>query len=337
VIFEYAVEPALVAQWARDGEVGLAGQFGLDQRRVVSDFPRDWEGEVATALLEEFGYDAGDPDYLQASAFLNALLAFMNAHMIDRGLKLQQDRPWLDQALEVHAQEPFYAILTRTPVAGHSSVITETIVDQLRDARWYLPTVKSTAKTGGDLAATLAPLLRGATKIVVVDPFFDPRDPSYREVLTALLVSAAQLRGPGRSMPSVEIVTGVGEGRPDGGTIPVETQLANAAWNRCEWAAQHLGPCIPKGMQLTFQCAASFPDGDRLHNRFLLTDFAGASLPYGTQALGARVFDDISPLYQGQYEKRWRQFTGLSRLHVIGTPRVIDGLCQWPPTTYPIA
>lgn len=330
MIFEYAVEPALVAQWAKDGVVGLAGQFGLDQRRVVSDFPRDWEGEVAAALLEEFGFDAGDPDYVQASAFLNALLAFMNAHTVNRGLPLRPDRPWLDQALEVHAQEPFYAIVARAPVAEHAIVITESIVNQLQDARWYLPTLRPTAKTSAELAATLAPLLRAATKIVVVDPYFDPRDESYREVLTSLLVSAAQLRGPGRGMPSVELIAGVGEGRSNGGSIPVEKQLANEANNRCEWAAQHLSPCIPKGMQLTFRCAANFADGDRLHNRFVLTDFAGASLPYGTQALGARVFDDISPLYQGQYEERWRQFTRPDRLNAVGAPRVIYGSYQLP-------
>lgn len=36
MIYEYAVEPALVARWAKEGVVGLAGQFGLDHRRVVS-------------------------------------------------------------------------------------------------------------------------------------------------------------------------------------------------------------------------------------------------------------------------------------------------------------
>ena len=328
MIFEYAVEPALVARWAKDGVVGLAGQFGLDQRRLVSDFRRGWEGEVAAALLEEFAFDAGDPDYVQASAFLSALLAFMNAHMVNRGLLTHGDRPWLDQALEVHAQEPFYAILACASVPGHAIVITDSIVNQLHDVRWYLPTLKPTAKTGDDLAAALAPLLRGATKIVMVDPYFDPRDETYREVLTSLLASATRLRGPGRGIPSVELIAGVGEGRPNGGTIPVERQHANEAQNRCDWATQYLGACIPKGMQLTFRCAANFPDGDRLHNRFVLTDFAGASLPYGTQALGAKVFDDISPLYQGQYEVRWRQFTRPETLQAIGAPRIIDGTAR---------
>lgn len=325
MIYEYAVEPALVACWAKEGVVGLAGQFGLDHRRVVSDLPTDWEGEVVAALLEEFDYDAGDPDYLQANAFLSALLAFMNTNVVNRGLKFDADRPWLDQAIDVHAQEPFCAILARSPRAGNAEVITERIVDQLQDQRWYLPTVKPTPKTSTDLAAVLAPLLRGAKKIVVVDPYFNPRDQAYREVLAELLFNAARLRGPGRGMPSAELIVGVGEERPNGGATPLEKQMENAAGNLYAWACQHLPSCVPQDMQLTFRCAMNFPDGDKLHNRFVLTDFAGVSLPYGTQALGAMVFDDLSLLYRGQYEERWRQFTRPGRLKTVGTAQEIIG------------
>lgn len=136
MIYEYAVEPALVARWARDGIAGLAGQFGLDQRRVVSDLPNFWQGEVAAALLEEFDNDAGHPDYLEASAFLSAILDFMTAHVVSRGIRFQHDRPWLEQALAVHVQEPFHAILARSTVQDQPAVVTDRIADHLRDERW---------------------------------------------------------------------------------------------------------------------------------------------------------------------------------------------------------
>lgn len=328
MIYEYAVDPCLVARWARDGVVGLAGQFGLDHRRLVSDFPHDWEGEVALALLEQFGFDkSGDPDYLEANAWLSALLASMKANMVNRRWRSQVGGLWIEQALEAHASEPFHAILASAPFDDCSEVITETAPNRLHDARWYLPTVSPVAKTAQDLATILETLLRGATRIVLVDPFFDSRDEAYRAVLAALLERATRLRSAGRALPSIDIISGVAEGRPDGGTTSIEDQLKNEAHNRCEWASQHLGQCIPSGVQLTFKCVANFPEGDRLHNRFLLTDFAGASLPYGTQALGAKVFDDISPLYRGQYEYRWRQFTKPGLLKVLGDPRIVESLC----------
>lgn len=325
MIYEYAVEPALVARWAREGDVGLAGQFGLDQRRLVSDFPLDWVGEVSAELLKEFEYDAGDPDYIQANQFLSALLDFMSTNMISRGWRRNEDVTWLVQAEEVHQAEPFHAILVSANPAGVPAFITEDILQSPKDQRWYLPTVSSTAKTADDLAEHLEPLLRGASRLVIVDPYFDPRNESYRGVLATLIDRAIGLRGPGRTLPDVTLITGVAEDRPDGGTVDLESQMRNEAHNRCEWAQQYLPACLPKGLSLTFLCVANFPDGDKLHNRFVLTDFAGASLPYGTQALGAQVFDDISPLFKGQYQKRWRQYTRPEQLRIVGTPRVIAG------------
>jgi hypothetical protein len=270
------------------------------------------------------GHLTGHPDYLAASNFLSALLAFMTTQMVRRNWQAQDGRSWIDQVLAADTREPFHAILAATPIAEHARVITETVVNQLHDTRWYLPTVKPVAKTADDLAAVLETMLRGATRIVVVDPYFNPRDESYRAVLTALLTRTAQLRDTGRTLPSVDLITGVSEGRPDRGAVSVEAQAKNEAHNRCEWASQYLRSCIPRGMRLTFKCVANLSDGDRLHNRFVLTDFAGTSLPYGTQALGANVFDDISPLFKGQYEQRWRQFTRLDQLRVIGSPRVVE-------------
>lgn len=324
MIYEYAVEPTLIAKWAREGIVGLAGQFGLDQRRLVSDFPVYWEGEVATALLEMFDYDAGDPDYVHASNFLHALLDFLTTNMICRGYRRDATKTWVQQAQQVHEQEPFHAILVSSNPNGHPALITDAVLNSPLNRQWYLPTVNSTAKAADALATTLETILRGATRIVIVDPYFDPRDRSFREVLAALVQRAIDLRCVDRAPPEVTLISGVSEGRPDGGVIEPAKQLENEAYNRCEWAQHHLRACIPRGTRLTFMCVANFQDGDRLHNRFVLTDFAGASLPYGTQSLEG-VFDDISPLFRGQYQRRWRQYTRPEQLKIVGAPRVIEG------------
>lgn len=325
MIYEYAVDPELVAQWAKRQAVGLAAQFGLDQRRVISDLPTNWLGEVHSALLNQFEDGAGDPEYEQASRYLDALLQLMTANMVSRGLIFRDDQPWLAQALAVHQDEPFYAILARESVVRQPEVITERVVDQLHNELWYIPTVKPVRKTAPDLASILTPLLQAANKIVVVDPYFNPREPEYCEVLSALLHSALKSRGRGRRLPEVELIVGLDERRANGGSAPLAEQLKNFANDKYNSAVRYLANSIPKNMKLTFRCVADFPDGDKLHNRFVLTDFGGASLPYGTQALGALVLDDLSLLYKGQYEERWKQFTGHTRLKTIGSVQIIDG------------
>ena len=324
MIYEYAVEPALVAEWARTQSIGLAPQFGLDQRRVVSDFPTYWEGEVSGALMESFAFDTSDPNYIAADAYLAGLLDCMKHNMPNRNCKSTQ-KPWLQHALEVHNLEPFHAILARDEVAGSAQVITTKITHRLRDPRWYLPTVNVTAKTADALALQLEPLLRTANKIVLVDPYFKPDLVSYRNVLERLLDQSIKGRAPGRALPEVTILAGVGERGPDARGLPVQVQLQNQANHLCQCAMARLGTSIPRGLSVKFQCISEFKNGDSVHNRYLLTDMGGACFPYGTQELGDHVFDDIVPLFAGQYRSRWRQYGKGEGFQVLASPVTVPG------------
>jgi hypothetical protein len=324
LIYEYAVEPALVAEWARTQTIGLAPQFGLDHRRVVSDFPFNWEGEVTGTLLESFGDDASDPDYIAAQNYLSILLDYMTSHMPDRQYT-STSKPWVDQALAVHSAEPFHAILARKEIVGQARVITPEVVHILRDTRWYLPTVNLTAKTAYALAGQLEPLLRTAKQIVLVDPYFKPAYSTYSKVLELILEHAIKGRAPGRSFPDFTILAGVGDRDPVARGLSVQTQLQNEASHRCKSASDHLGAFIPMGMSVKFQCISEKQSGDSVHNRYLLTDMGGACIPYGTEEIGDHVFDDITPLFSGQYRSRWRQYGKGEGIQEIGSAVTVLG------------
>ncbi len=78
-------------------------------------------------------------------------------------------------------------------------------------------------------------------------------------------------------------------------------------------------------MSIKFQCIAPFKGGDQVHNRLLLTDVGGASIPYGTQELGSSFFDDMSLLYGDQYRTRWPQHGKAGGPRVIGDTVRIQG------------
>jgi hypothetical protein len=322
VIYEYAVDPELVKDWALNRDVGLAPQFGMDQRRFVSDVANDWEGEVHVALLRHFEYDCTSPEYDDASKFLAALMQFLEQRT-HRGAKRTQ-HAWIQQVLQQHQVEPFHAILASHGVEGCAEVITPAIVQDVRNQRWYLPTIDVVRKTADAMAAHLAPLLRMADQIVLVDPYFQAERPEFREVLASLLLKALHSRAPKRMRPSVVLISGVAD-RNDRAAIPRSEQWLNVARHKYHHAGERLGSAIPVGMEVTFMCAAEFAGGDQVHNRFLLTEVAGASIPYGTDPKGANVFDDISPLYAGQYRTRWRQYGKGDGLNVIGDPVRIQG------------
>lgn len=323
MIYEYAVDPSLLTSWVIAKDVGLAPQFGLDHRRVVADFPSNWDGLVTGTLLEKFGWDDGDPDYLDARGRLDALLAFMRPR-VDRG-QVAAREPWVVQAVEADGIEPFHAILTCDAIPGNDAVITPAVVQNLRNQRWYLPTIDVTTKTAEALATQLAPFLRAASKIVLVDPYFRAEKAGYPEVLGMLVHRALDLRSPGRPRPEITVMTGVGDREQPAAGIPLEEQLRRVADDRCRKAKQHLGAHLPKGIAVKFVCIAQFEGGDQVHNRFLLTDVGGAIIPYGAQELGERVFDDITPMYAGQYRTRWRQYGKGDGLSVVGEAVVVEG------------
>lgn len=323
MIYEYAIDPALVKEWALKREVGLARHFGLDQRRVVSDFPVNWEGQVVGALWESFGWDDRDPDYIDANSHLSALLQYIRP-TVSRG-HIESHQPWLEQALMAHKAEPFHAILAQAPVYGRPEVITPAVERELHNPRWHLPTIDLTTKTADALADQLAPLLRMASKIVLIDPYFEANKAGYSEVLSLLIQRAISGRSPERAWPEVTVMTGVGDREKPALAIPLDEQLRKESAHRCGKAAEYLGRWVPKGLTIEFLCIAQFASGDQVHNRLLLTDVGGASIPYGTQALGDAVFDDITPLFAGQYRARWRQYGKREGLTVIGTPMTING------------
>ena len=316
MIYEYAVDPSLLISWVIANDVGLAPQFGLDHRRVVADFPSNWDGEANGALLQKFGWDDGDPEYLDARSRLDALLAFMRPR-VRRGQVAAKD-PWLNQAVEAHEVEPFHAILSSEKFPGNDTVITPAVVQDLRNERWYLPTIDVTIKTAEALATQLAPILRAASQIVLVDPYFKADKQGYPEVLGLLIQRALATRSQGRPRPKITVMTGVGDREQPAAGIPLEEQLRREANHRCGKAKDYLGAHIPEGITVKFVCIAQFEGGDQVHNRLLLTDIGGAIIPYGTQALGESVFDDITPMYAGQYRTRWRQYGKGDGLSVVG-------------------
>lgn len=323
MIYEYAIDPALVKEWVLNRDVGLAPQFGLDHRRIVSDVAENWDGEVYGELLSHFNWDNTDPEFIDAEQFMTALMEFLRQSS-SRGTR-RTAQPWMDQVLRAHEDEAFHAILSREPVQGCEAAITPEVTRDLRNPRWYLPTIDVTRKTAEALAVQLAPLLRLANRIILIDPYFKADDEQYRGVLTALLQTALNTRATGRAPPSVVLISGVAHRDRGAHGKPLAEQLISEAKHRCGKASEQLGAAVPKGLSVTFQCAAAFADGDELHNRYLLTDVGGASLPYGTHPTGEQVYDDITPLFEGQYRARWKQYGKAEGLNVIGDPVVVQG------------
>lgn len=179
----------------------------------------------------------------------------------------QTDAEWCLEALGSHASRPLAGVIatdaTAAPHAGNPAVSS---VGRLGSAPWWAARSPSLrlGRTLADYNAALALVLRHANSLAFIDPFIDPTDRhQYGDLMTIL----ASLQG--RSVkPLVEIHRAAWYG---GGNDkrPRVTEVVAA-----------LQPSI-QAVANTARISVDVFLWDDIHDRYLITDLIGISLPYG--------------------------------------------------------
>lgn len=155
----------------------------------------------------------------------------------------------------------------------------------------------------------LTPLLRYATKLVLVDPYLNV-EPSYR----LFIKLCAQLLGSRRSNPSGYIefhsVTQDHHGRGKN----LQQWHAYLAKLKTQWAHEYK------------VCLYERPkEGQRFHNRYILTNQCGVSVPYGFQIVQGNHTDWTLLDYRSANTRRaeYERHTHLSLIRILGNPLVV--------------
>ena len=68
---------------------------------------------------------------------------------------------------------------------------------------------------------------------------------------------------------------------------------------------------LPAGQKVTIRRLTERPGGERLHNRYILTEHGGVSFGAGLDERPGAT-DDLQVLDRKTYDKRWRQYSGTS-------------------------
>jgi hypothetical protein len=287
MIYEYALEPELVATWS-DRRIGryFIEKFGLGQPRVVSRYPRAWKRLVWEAF-------AGGNDLDRKR--MEELLARLCEVMVKRRAGVwTQSQTWLANAEAEHARSPFHAILARQNSRKHPRVLIADDLDE-RATHWDLPRGVTVGRTAASMAATVKSMLRAAESVFFVDPYFGPERPRHRRSLRAFLRALMDGR-PSARPQRIQIFTSIDS-----------TGTKEFFEEECR---RSLSTCIPVGVRLSICRLRQKPNGERLHNRYILTDLGGVIFGVGLDEGEEGATDDIELLERAQYEKRWQQYVG---------------------------
>lgn len=267
MLFEYAVEPqAIGSSWQTF--LYLIEKFGFDRGRLISRLPGKWEKKVIQAAKE-----AGVPDIRMASIverLRNAKLA-----VVDLNRPYDSEKSWIENALTEHGRAPFHAIIAGQNLGGNAVVLPVADIDE-NQPLMAAAQDRAVPRESESIAGALSGFLRASTRILFVDPFFDPYNARYKSTLRACL-AVVKTDNPGAAC---EIHYRYHNNKPTNAELERE-------------AARLFNGVIPEGLTVSVYCWRERNGGADFHARYLLTDRGGVGIDAGFSAEGGHQTTDM--------------------------------------------
>jgi hypothetical protein len=285
VIHAFALQPKVVARWARREEFRfIHDKFGFGTPRVLLELPAfsKWKKEVYKAANE---IELSPQEMLH----LAELFRIFAEHRSRRSDSVYDGVvEWLVNAEAEYERRPFAGIVASDNPRLHPGVV---VADHLgiSATAWTCEVGAVVSRTPAALAAAVSAMLGNCRAVHLVDPNFGPGNARHRRVLEALVHAIAA------------------QGRfPD--VIRVHSSIVRAPLTYFEEEASKMGTRLPAGILIEFVRHKAKPGGEKLHNRYILTDLGGVSLGTGLDDGDEGETDDVQLLSRAQYERRWSQY-----------------------------
>jgi len=327
MICEFALEPALVATWHdRKQFLFFDEKFGIATRRFNSAYPKLWKKLVWTA------FEAGPARHGDlACQRMTEIIQYLWQNAVRRPSTFPEIYDWLQRAEHEHGQRPFRAIIALDNPRNQPFVITAERLIQQGHELWVVPEIETTPRTAQQIANAVSSLTRLCRQLVIIDPYFDPSKARFTQTLCAVLGTCCDNIS-GIGLVQVELHTCIdrffrswekGEKR----NLAEESKAFADLSMKCQARLPHL---LPSGMTLKVVVWKQQPKGEKLHNRYLLTDLFSVMFGTGVDQAddpAGQETDDITVLSEPQHHTRRNQYTGASpAFDLVGAPLIINGV-----------
>lgn len=294
MIFEFAIEPELVATW---GDLNnyrfFADKFGIGQPRIMTEYPKlkKWRRKVLMATPK-------DDMVLQR---VTALIQILSETMVARNVTSYDGNiEWLENAEKEDNRFPFYAILALANPRNHPNVLNADSLGTTNNSKWHIDEqLPDVPRKASDIVKTIKPLLLNCHRAVFIDPFFmagadilkwkRPFEMFMRE-LSASRCQASEIQIEVHSSADIH-------------KAPTEKYFEK----RCR---EELTDVIPHGLQLRFKRWRQKPGGKKLHDRYFLTDIGGVDFSIGLDEGNEGEVQKISLLKKNTYDSVWEDYMG---------------------------
>lgn len=313
MIHEFAIDPSSVASWLDAADFRyFVKELGVGSPRVASRFPKNWARKVYESVNAK---SVGDIKMRRLEELITRL---KKPCVIRGGGNWLAENDWIDNAVTDHGRCPFRAIVSDKGPSNVAAIHSPSTIASA--GQWNCDRDVVVNRKANDLAECLAPLLRNAGKIVIVDPWFSASSHKHTRSLRAIAARAASPR-PGAPLECILIRTKATTGGP------VENFKAD-----CQ---DKLPRLLPEGLKLRVTRLKERDDGETLHNRYVLTEIGGVRMGYGIDEGSKGATDDLSVMSEESWRLRWHQYASdcpafeieeASRVEIVG--RAAESSCS---------
>jgi hypothetical protein len=279
MLFEYGVEPHIMNSW-KDFRY-LIEKFGISEGRLISRYPRHWKKLVYEAVSH---------------------LSVLDRKRIEEGLtrideKMKRRRgewdnkgEWITNAIAEHSKRPFHAIIASANPASIPFVLD---VESLNGGQglWKVTRSLVVRRVAEDIARCVRPFIDVSKHILLVDPYFSPEEIEYRKPLQLILEAIS-----------------VGDGKVF--EVHLNEQRSSSKTYFEAVCKKVLPTIIPQGVQLRIVRWKEKAGGDKLHNRYILSERGGLRFGNGLREADDGQFDEVELLEFDTARDRFEKYAG---------------------------
>ncbi len=312
MIHEYAIDPELVIAWGKDRADYryFCEQFGLGTPRMMGEFPNfnNWRKQFKRAAI--------GADETNELPRITAIFNLIQDQRIRRdGIDYDGTLTWLENAENENKRYGFQAILSMDNPRDHAQVLSSTVLGDLmhKHPLWHVKSQSSCNRQAKQMADLLSPLFTNCSELHFVDPHFGPQNIRHRRPLAKFMEKVAHFRP--RRLPMERIVI----------HVAVESFKGPDFRKECE---KKLPDLIPIGLKLELKRWKQRNGGEKLHNRYILTDIGGVKIDPGLDDGKDGESFEVILLERKPYEKqldnyvRSPAFDLAEQVTVIGAARM---------------
>ena len=312
MFYEYAITPEVFDAAFLTGNVAIPVILtellrGICENGMISDLHKSgWSRDIARRM-------DGMPSPKAKTNLMALLSVLKDRNRLVRHPKgatnPNSDLEWLELAREANSRAPLDAIMLTPGLLIRSGINDDVFVEinSVLDLSVWLGRRRSNTikQREEDYRSLLPKILRHAKRLYLIDPYFRPD----RRQWTDTIRICASLMGQRGGEPLHGIIE-IHTGDPSNRTLPRDPREELADWER--WKRNEFAQNLHHSLLITMW--RRFDDGERVHDRFLITDQVGFSIAGG--------LDCVRPAFGTTSDTIWTLMDEQDRQHWLSKFRV---------------